>query len=124
MSCLGKPGVRGPFGMVLKLTWKVITCGRNCLNARLRAKDCILVYRFLGSLGGGQKKASQQKEMATDLSKFLHFSSPDKIDINNSVKMKCVEDYVEELQRRTIGPSGIISKLNTLCFAQTFIVQR
>ena len=90
------------------------------LNALL---DC-LVCRFLGSLAGGQKKDSQQKEIATDLSKFLHFSSSGKIDINTSVDVNCVEEYVEELRRRRIGPSGVISKLNTLCFAQSFIVQR
>jgi hypothetical protein len=62
--------------------------------------------------------------MATDLSKFLYYSSPSDIDVNHTVKMKCIEEYIKELQRRRIGPSGIISKLNTLCFAQMFIVQR
>ncbi len=75
------------------------------------------------SLAGGSKKGQQAKEMATDLSKFLHLSAPE-IDITNVIKMKFVEWYVEELRNRKIGPSGIISKLNVLCTAQTFLLHR
>ena len=62
--------------------------------------------------------------MATDLSKFLHHSSPNELDFNEVVRMKSVEEYIRELQTRRIGPSGIVSKLNTLCFAQTFVMHR
>ena len=85
---------------------------------------CTFCYRFLGSLASGQKKTNQQKEMATDLSKFLHFASSEALDITLVTKMKLIKGYISELQRRKIGPSGIISKLNTLSFAQTFISQR
>jgi len=77
----------------------------------------------MGSRRGGEKKDSQRKEIATDLSKFLYHSSPE-LDFNNVVKMKAVNDYVDELEQRKIGPSGIVSKLNTLCHAQTFIIDR
>lgn len=85
----------------------------------------MLHCRFLGSLAGGSKKISQQKEMAVDLSKFLRFASTDdSVDINLVSCMKAIEDYVAELQKREIGPSGIIAKLNVLCYAQTFILHR
>ena len=82
-----------------------------------------LKNRYLSSLAGGQKKPSQQKEMATDLSKFLKFASSD-LDLSSLVKMKEIEKFVEELQDRRIGPSGITSKLNTLCSAQRFLIHR
>lgn len=75
------------------------------------------------SLAGGKKKAQQAKEMATDLSKFLHYSAAE-VDLDEVLKMKSVDRYMEELRRRKIGPSGIISKLNVLCTAQTFLVHR
>lgn len=58
--------------------------------------------------------------MAIDLSKFLHFTSSS-LNIENVVKMKEVDGYVEELRKRKVGPSGIVSKLTTLCHAQTFL---
>lgn len=86
----------------------------------------IVTYRFLGSLNGGSKKEGQQREMATDLSKFLYLSTPSgsSIDLEVVISTKAVEAYVEELRQRNVGPSGIIAKLNTLCFAQTFLIYR
>lgn len=80
--------------------------------------------RFLGSLAGGKKEPSQQREMAVDLSKFLHFASSSSLNLQNVVRMKAVDEYVEELRRRKVGPSGIISKLNNLCHTQTFVLHR
>jgi hypothetical protein len=73
---------------------------------------------------GGGKKAGQAREMTVDLSKFLRFCSPDEIDVTSVCKPKSIEDYLDELQRRKVGPSGIISKLNVLNYAQTFVVHR
>jgi site-specific recombinase XerD len=73
---------------------------------------------------GGGKKAGQAKEITVDLSKFLQFCSPEEIDLTNVCKPKSIEDYLDELQRRKVGPSEIISKLNVLNYAQTFIVHR
>ncbi len=83
-------------------------------------------YRYLGSLIGGNKKPSQQREMATDLSKFLFFSAPpgSPLNIDMSVSMNAIEAFQQELTDRKLGPSGIISKLNVLCFAQKFILHR
>ncbi len=61
--------------------------------------------------------------MATDISKFCYYCSSDKIDLEDVVRMKCVQAYVEEL-RSKLEPSGIISKLNVLCYAQEFVLQR
>ena len=83
-----------------------------------------LVCRFLCSVACSEKKASIAKEIATDVSKFLCFTSPEKIDIEHVVKMKAIEAFVEELHRREIGASGIVSKLNAICHAQTFILHR
>ncbi len=81
-------------------------------------------YSYLGHMSGGNKKVGQRKEMATDLSKFLYYSSPEEIRFDNVVKMKAIDGFVDELQERNVGPSGIISKLNTLCYAQTFLLHR
>ena len=81
------------------------------------------MYRYLGSRRCGEKRESQQREIATDLSKFLRHCSSD-VDLNNVVRMKAVNEYVDELEKRKIGPSGIVSKLNTLCHAQTFVIDR
>lgn len=78
----------------------------------------------MGSLAGGKKKEGQCREMARDLSKFLYFSNPSELDFNHILKMKSVEAFIDELGRRAVGPSGTISKLNVLCFAQTFILHR
>lgn len=84
----------------------------------------VCLYRYLGSRRGGEKKESQQKELATDLSKFLRHSNSTELNFHDVVRMKAVNDYVDELERWKIGPSGIISKLNTLCHAQTFLIDQ
>lgn len=62
--------------------------------------------------------------MAKDLAKFLHFCSPLSLDLENVVKSVAVDEFVEHLKSRNIGPSGIISKLNVLCYAQDYIVYK
>ena len=71
-----------------------------------------------------EKKASIAKEIATDVSKFLHFTTPAEPVFEDVVKVKAIEAFVNELHRRQIGQSGIASKLNACCQAQTFILHR
>lgn len=75
-------------------------------------------------MAGGKKRESQQKEMSTDLSKFLYHASPAEFDFLNVVKVKAIAVYVNELEQRKLGPSGIIAKLNILCHAQNFLIER
>ncbi len=72
---------------------------------------------------GGSKKYQQQREMATDLSKFLYFTGGE-ICIQKVASFKAVEAYVKELHDRKVGPSGIIAKLNVISFAQAFLIHR
>jgi hypothetical protein len=52
-----------------------------------------ITTRSAGSHRGGEKKESQQKEIVTDLSKFLYHSSPDhELDLKNVVKMNSVSE--------------------------------
>lgn len=66
------------------------------------------------------------KEMTTDLSKFLHHARGEGVqpgaapDIDKVSSYKAVEKYVEELGQRSVGPSGIIGKLNVIVSAQSF----
>jgi hypothetical protein len=83
---------------------------------------CHFHYRFLGGLLGGKKSANQQREMAVDLSKFQCHTT-DTLALENVVKMKAVQTYIDHLQERKIGPSGTISKLTIPGYAQKFIIQ-
>lgn len=62
--------------------------------------------------------------MAKDLSKFLMFHKTEEPDMKKVASFKAVECYVEELQKRNIGSSGIIAKLNVLCFAQVYLLNK
>ena len=62
--------------------------------------------------------------MCVDLSKFLHFSSPERVNLDRVLEMPAVEEYVQEPQRRQVGPSEIVAKLNVILFAQTFMINR
>ena len=76
----------------------------------------------MGSLSGGSKRENVQKENALDLSKFLHFADPDEINLNHVLSIHKIEEYLKELVKRNLGPSGPVSKLQTLSQAQTFLV--
>lgn len=58
------------------------------------------------------------------MSKFLYFSTPagEAADITRVTSIKAIETFIEELERLNLGPSGISSKINVLCFAQKFIL--
>ena len=61
--------------------------------------------------------------MATDLSKYLYYSREEgttKPEIEKVASFKCIEAFIEELVKRQLGASGMISKLNTLMSAQCF----
>lgn len=63
--------------------------------------------------------------MATDLSKFLRFAADgDDADITLVSSFKSIERFLEELEKRRVGPSGMISKLNTLCSSMSFVLHR
>jgi hypothetical protein len=61
--------------------------------------------------------------MAVDLSKFLRHTA-DTLALENVVKMRAIQAYIDHLQERKIGPSGTISKLTILGYAQKFVIQR
>lgn len=74
---------------------------------------------------GGGKKPQQAKEMATDMSKFLYFcAGPAPLDFDHATSSEDISRFTEELKRLGLGPSGIVSKLNVLCYAQSFMLHR
>ena len=64
--------------------------------------------------------------MATDLSKFLFFSAGQAgdLDIYMVASFKAIESFVEELQKSKVGPSGIISKINVIVTAMSFVLHQ
>lgn len=81
------------------------------------------IFRYLGSRRGGEKRENQQREIATDVSKFLYLSNPAEPDLNQVIRMWAINRYVDEVVR-LIGPSRVLGKLNALCHAQTFLMDR
>ena len=81
---------------------------------------CVLfkyLYRFLQSVEGGSKNAKAAEQEAVDLAKFLHLADKSCCDITNVTRMANVVRYLNKLRESKVGPSGQITKLNTLCNA-------
>ena len=78
---------------------------------------CVLfkyLYRFLQSVEGGSKNAKAAEQEAVDLAKFLHLADKSCCDITNVRRMANVVRYLNKLRESKVGPSGQITKLNTL----------
>ena len=82
----------------------------------------IISYRFLQSVEGGSKKPAATLQEVVDLSKFLHLADPTSCNLDNVTQMQHVVKYLNGLRNSGVGPSGQITKLQTLQNAVKMLV--
>lgn len=71
-------------------------------------------YKFLQSVEGGSKNEKAAEQEAVHLVKFLHLADISCCDITNVTRVANVVQYLNKLRESKVGPSGQITKLNTL----------
>ena len=66
---------------------------------------------------GGSKKASQAAESVKDLAKYLKFTGPSSLNIDDVCDRQKAMNYVDLLRKLGVGPSGQVNKLHTIITA-------
>ena len=79
-------------------------------------------YRFLQSVEGGSKSAAATKQEVVDLAKYLYLADSNTCDLDNVTRMPNIVKYLNELRSCGVGPSGQITKLQTLLNAIKMMV--
>ena len=83
---------------------------------------CAFPYRFLQSVEGGSKSTAATKQDVIDLANFLYLANLNSCDLDNVIQMPNIVKFLNELRKCGVGPSGQITKLQTLLNAVKMLV--
>lgn len=92
-----------------------------CLQYMFRIV-CTFPYRFLQSVEGGSKSTAATKQEVVDLAKFLYLANSNSCDLDNVIQMPNLVKFLNELRKCGVGPSGQITKLQTVLNAVKMLV--
>ena len=78
---------------------------------------------YLQSLDGERKQEQEARSIATDVSKFLKYASPHRINWLATTDPIMVRQYLENLEQRGVGIDGRLTKLQRLSKVLSYITQ-
>ena len=86
-------------------------------------KDLVHFENYLQSPDGAIRPKQEASRIVSDVNKFLCFSNKSTLDFNNLLIISNLRSYTDKLQKDGIGPDGIITKLQRLQMAMSYIIK-